>query len=229
LQLNCWHCLDNEFWAKKITNIVIKITKVGIKKLNNLLLVKFIISLCLVFCAFNSAVAQNQGVLTKDSPTRIRSDIIDIKRKSQLVTFINNVVVEKDDSSLLANKMKVLYDKQQDPNNKDKSSNSIKRIEAYGDVKIFSEEFIASGDKGHYNPIADLFILENNVIVNNGTSIASGNKFIYSLKTKKGKFVGQKNETSITGNGGDKRVVVIIGNDANDSSDNKNDDAKDKK
>jgi len=51
------------------------------------------------------------------------------------------------------------------------------------------------------------------VIVNNGTSIASGNKFIYDLVTKKGKFVGRKDETSITGNGGDKRVVVVIGDD----------------
>jgi len=58
--------------------------------------------------------------------------------------------------------------------------------------------------------------LEKNVIVNNGTSIASGNKFVYSLVTKKGNFIGGKDETSITGNGDDKRVVVVIGNDLQD-------------
>lgn len=147
----------------------------------------------------------------RESPTRIRSDIIDIKRKSETVDFLNNVVVEKDDSSLLAQKMTVLYSEKSKG-----GKTSIKRINAEKDVKIFSEEFIASGNSGYYDPEKNIFVLERDVIVNNGTSIASGNKFIYDLTTKKGRFVGTKNETSITGNGGDKRVVVVIGNDLQD-------------
>ena len=134
---------------------------------------------------------------------------MDIKRKSQIVNFLSNVVVEKDDSSLLAQKMTVVYEE------KSKSGNSeIKKIEAFDNVKVFSEDFIASGEYGFYDPKKAIFVLERNVIVNNGTSIASGDKFIYDLQTKKGNFVGKKDETSITGNGGDKRVVVIIGNDS---------------
>lgn len=153
-------------------------------------------------------------VKAKNSQTRIRSDIIDIKRKSQTIKFINNVVVEKDDSSLLAQEMTVFYDEK-----KDKSgNNSIKKIDAIGDVKIFSEEFIASGKKGYYLPNKNVFILEQDVIVNNGTSIASGRKFIYNLTTKKGSFVGETNNSSIAGNAGDKRVVVIIGEDISTQS-----------
>ncbi|MBP7710685.1 MAG: hypothetical protein KA100_06430 [Rickettsiales bacterium] len=147
----------------------------------------------------------------RESPTRIRSDIIDIKRKSETIDFINNVVVEKDDSSLLAQKMTVLYNEKSEG-----EKASIKRIDAKENVKIFSEEFIASGDFGHYDPAKNIFVLQQNVIVNNGSSIASGDKFIYNLTTKKGNFVGGKNETSITGNGGDKRVVIVIGNDLQD-------------
>lgn len=146
-----------------------------------------------------------------ETPTRIRSDIIDIKRKSQTIDFINNVVVEKDDSSLLAKKMTVLYTEKTE-----NTKAEIKRIDARENVKIFSEEFIASGDSGYYDPKKDIFVLEKNVIVNNGSSIASGKKFIYNIKTKKGSFIGEKDETSITGNGGDKRVVVIIGSDMRD-------------
>lgn len=146
-----------------------------------------------------------------ETPTRIRSDIIDIKRKSQTIDFINNVVVEKDDSSLLAKKMTVLYTEKTE-----NTKAEIKRIDARENVKIFSEEFIASGDSGYYDPKKDIFVLEKNVIVNNGSSIASGKKFVYNIKTKKGNFVGGKDETSITGNGGDKRVVVIIGSDMRD-------------
>lgn len=151
-----------------------------------------------------------------ESPTRIRSDIIDIKRKSQVIDFFNNVVVEKDDSSLLAQKMTIFYEEKKDDAGADNSTekkSSIKRIDAKENVRIFSEDFIASGDSGYYDPGKNNFVLEKNVIVNNGTSIASGNKFIYDLTTKKGHFSGPKDETSIAGNGGDKRVVVVIGDD----------------
>ncbi len=176
----------------------------------------------------NFAVAKKYNFEKSESPTRIRSDIIDIKKKSQTITFIDNVVVEKDDSSLLSDRMVVIYDKKKKSKNSNESS--IKRIDAMGDVKIFSEEFIASGEKGHYDPKKEIFVLERNVIVNNGTSIASGNKFVHDLKTKKGIFVGKKEETSIAGKGGDKRVVVVIGDDIGeinkDSKDEQDSDEK---
>jgi len=164
------------------------------------------------FCC--SFFVNNQAFALPKSATRIRSDVMDIKRKTQVVTFIGNVVVEKDDSSMLAKKMILLYkEKEKDESN---SQSKIKRIDAYDDVKIFSDEFIGSGQTGYYDPDNNIFVLEQNVIVNNGASIASGDKFIYNTITKKGNFVGRKDETSIRGNGGDKRVIVVIGGNAND-------------
>lgn len=180
---------------------------------------------------------------SKEAPTKIRSDIMDIKRKSQTIDFLGHVVVEKEDSSMLANKMTVLYEesvekkpdtskaedsfvKKETPSLK-KQSSSIKRINAKENVKIFSEEFIASGDTGYYDPSANIFVLERNVMVNNGISIASGNKFIYDITTKKGNFVGFKdevainNKTEIEGYEKDKRVVVVIGNDVQDQQEPK--------
>jgi lipopolysaccharide transport protein LptA len=141
------------------------------------------------------------------SQTRIRSDIIDIKRKSQLINFVGNVVVEKEDSSLLAESMVVIYSEKTEEG----QEAEIRRIEAKNNVKIFSEEFIASSDFGYFDPRQNMFVLQKNVIVNNGSSIAGGDKFIYNLTTKKGKFIGNKNETSIGENNRDKRVVVVIG------------------
>lgn len=119
--------------------------------------------------------------------------------------------------------MVVLYEQKKGAKQGDSKEDNakIKRIEARDEVKIFSQEFIASGDFGYYEPEKDIFVLEKNVIVNNGSSIASGNKFVYDLKTRKGNFVGRKDETSITGNGGDKRVVVVIGNDFKDQKKSK--------
>ncbi len=174
---------------------------------------------------------QENAALAKpgsEGQTKIRSDIIDIKRKSQTVSFINNVVVEKDDSSLLAKKMVLFYSEDRKPKDKnskleeiknekiEKPKISIKIIEARENVKIFSEEFVASGDFGYFDPQKNIFVLQQNVIVNNGTSIASGDKFIYNLTTKKGNFVGNKDKSSIKKNDGDKRVVVVIGEDLQD-------------
>ncbi len=191
----------------------------------------------LFFTAKNQAMAstkvQTKETQTKEEdslkgggPTRIRSDIIDIKRKSQTIDFLRNVVVEKEDSSLVADKMTVFYqEKSSSPDNHEKKS-SITRIDAKGNVKIFSKEFVASGEYGQYDPKQDIFILEKNVIVNNGTSIASGQKFIYDLTTKVGHFVGTKDEANIGGaqgkSGADKRVVVIIGDDMINSKKEKN-------
>lgn len=144
----------------------------------------------------------------KAVPTKIRSKIIDIKRKSQIIDFFDDVIVQKGDSSLLADEMRVIYEENKDKNSQ---SSAIKRIDAKKNVKVFSEEFVGTGDIGHYDPKKNLFVLEENVIINNGVSVASGDKFIYDIATKKGKFIGGKNESNID-NREDKRVIVIIGN-----------------
>lgn len=141
-------------------------------------------------------------------PTKIRSKIIDIKRNEQEIKFIDDVIVENGDSSMLANEMIVIYEEKKQGTNKD---SDIKRIDAIGKVKIFSEEFVATSKTGYYIPKNEQFVLEDDVIVNNGTSIASGAKFIYNLLTKKGRFIGPNNQSSIKQGNFDDRVSVIIG------------------
>jgi lipopolysaccharide transport protein LptA len=158
------------------------------------------------------ANAQKKIQKVKNTQTRIRSDIIDIKQKSQKIDFIGNVVVERDDASLLANKMEVFYNDK----NTEKNNSNIKEIRAFDDVKMFNDEFVASSDLANFYPDKNIFILEKNVIVNNGTSILTGDKFIYDLKTKKGDFAGKKIVNNSEKNNkkiGDDRVTIIIGDD----------------
>ena len=129
------------------------------------------------------------------TPVRIRSDIIDIKQKSNSIEFLKNVAVEKETSSLTADKMIVIYSLKKNEGNQASNKSEIKQIDAVGNVKIFSEEFVASGNHGYYSPRQNTFILKENVIVNNGTSIASGSEFIYQISTKKGEFIGKKSGT----------------------------------
>ena len=162
------------------------------------------------------ANAQKNSRKAKNMQTRIRSDIIDIKQKSQKIDFIGNVVVERDDTSLLSNKMEVFYIDKKNDKIETKNNSNIKEIKAFGDVKMFNDEFVASSDLANFYPDKNIFILEKNVIVNNGTSILTGDKFIYDLKTKKGNFVGKKINNNAEKNNAknvDDRVIVIIGDD----------------
>ena len=190
-----------------------------------------------LFCSIHAygddPLSSNKSANTKakEAKTKIRSDIIDIKRKSQSVNFVGNVVIEKADSSFLSQKMTILYNEKENKKDSDqnlkKSSDSvkskpskkssIKKIYTNEKVKIFSDEFVASGDSGYYEPANDIFVLEKNVIVNNGVSIAKGDKFIHHISTKRSNFVGQKQEAADK----DKRVVIIIGDDAKDAKKSK--------
>ena len=162
------------------------------------------------------ANAQKKTQKVKNTQTRIRSDIIDIKQKSQKIDFIGNVVVERDDTSLLSNKMEVFYIDKKNDKIETKNNSNIKEIKAFGDVKMFNDEFVASSDLANFFPDKNIFTLEKNVIVNNGTSILTGDKFIYDVKTKKGNFIGQKisnNSEKNNNKNGDDRVTIIIGDD----------------
>ncbi len=196
------------------------------------------------------AYAKTTKPASKEKPTKIRSDIIDIKRNSQTVNFIGNVIIEKDDSSLLSEKMIVLYDEKKekkplpkktavevensdnfaesetDQNTETSEQSSIRKIYTDEKVKIFSDEFVAVGDSGYYDPKEDVFVLEKNVMVNNGVSIAKGDKFIHHLSTKKSYFAGEKDsekdDATKQDDGVDRRVVVIIGNDAKEFKNTRN-------
>lgn len=185
----------------------------------------FIVATSVIFLLFSKTVFATPNVANnpakKEPPTRITSDIIDIKRKSQLMEFIGHVVVKKGPDSMISERMLVFYedDKKSEmksfggvgPQPKTAQKSAIKRIESKTDVKIFSADMIATGDSGYYDPQENVFVLQNNVVVNNGSSIGHGDKFVYNLQTQKGNFIGNKTEERLSG--GDKRVTFVISND----------------
>lgn len=183
----------------------------------------------------SAVVKKPKAEKAKEAPTKIRSDIMDIKRKSQTVNFIGHVVIEKQDSSLLSEKMTILYNETEkkdeksaqnfdDQESQSRGNSSIKKIYTDEKVKIFSEDFVAIGDSGYYDPQADVFVLEKNVMVNNGVSIAKGDKFVHHISTKKSNFVGKKEDEDK-----ENRVVVILGDDAKEFKKSKKQNGKDVK
>lgn len=125
------------------------------------------------------------------------------EKKEESLTEEQKIQKENEDENIRKRDRKIVKEKKKDT--------KIKKIDAYDHVKVSTAEFVATGDAGHYDPIQDLFVLEDNVVVNNGKSIANGEKFIYNLKTKKGNFVGDTSP-SAQNKKKDNRVVVTIGN-----------------
>ncbi|MFT6106598.1 MAG: lipopolysaccharide export system protein LptA [Rickettsiales bacterium] len=139
--------------------------------------------------------------------TKITSDFIDIKRSSEIVDLKGNVTVERQDASMISDSAQIHYDE-----SKKGQDEAIKRIDTKGNVKFFNGEFTATGNSGLYSAKNGKFIIEEDVIFNDGSSVSRGEKFIYDLKTQKGNLVGAK--TTPTKDG---RVIVIIGDDAKES------------
>lgn len=152
----------------------------------------------------------NSKKSSKISQTKIRAEKITVKRKNKIIEFNDNVIVEKDDVSLISDRMNVVYE---ETFVNDSKKTKIKRIDAYDHVKLFSEESTASAQTGYYDPNENIFVLQKNVIVNNGTSIANGDKFIYNLTDKKGYFTGKKDLDNKVNKTLDDRVTVVIGDD----------------
>ena len=159
--------------------------------------------------------------------TTIKADFIDVKRRNETINLLGNVTVEKEDLSIKADSALVYYYEKNTEQSEE--GNSIKKIEATDNIKIFNGEFVATGKYAVYDPQLNNLILEENVIFNNGTSIAKGEKFIYDLKTKKGNLIGTDkkpaaNQQSNQNDEDDGRVIVII-----DDNDLKKSNSKSKK
>jgi len=172
--------------------------------------------LFVLLCLFGFKQVLAKNTQNKKPPEKqiiIRSDFITIKQKSQQVKFLQNVLVEQNDSSLFANEMVVDY--LENANKK----REINLITANKNVKLFNKNITATSDFGIYNPKKQLIILQDNVLVNDGKSIIAGNKFIYNLITKTGKFSNQKSlsKNKTTNESLDNRVTVIIGDNPQES------------
>ena len=163
-------------------------------------LIKFII-IIFIFLNFDNNTAFS-NIQNNNEPTKIKAEIINVIRNSGEIEFTNNAIIENSDTSILADKIIVFY------NEKTKNSKaSLKEAKATGNVKVFNEEFVATGDNGFYKPQDESFIITDNVIFNDGTSIANGEKFIYNLATKKGLLIGDKNKLDGIKNN---RIMIII-------------------
>jgi lipopolysaccharide export system protein LptA len=117
-----------------------------------------------------------------DEPIEINADRLVVEQNQQLATFSGNVDAVQGDMKLRADELRVFYaeaDQQQAAG----QSQSIRRIEAQGNVLLTRPDETAAGDAGVYDPVAGKLTLEGNVVLTQGRNVVRGTRMVSDLNT----------------------------------------------
>jgi lipopolysaccharide export system protein LptA len=117
-----------------------------------------------------------------DEPIEINADRLVVEQNQQLATFRGNVDAVQGDMRLRADELRVFYaeaDQQQAAG----QSQSIRRIEAQGNVLLTRPDETAAGDAGVYDPVAGKLTLEGNVVLTQGRNVVRGTRMVSDLNT----------------------------------------------
>jgi len=105
--------------------------------------------ICLLFFSFSSSLQAEE----KSSPIKITSDRLISDNKSQIITFIGNVKVVREDLEMTADAMDILQEKSDD------GKSGIDMIVARGNVKINKKGKYATAEKAIYYEALQKIIL----------------------------------------------------------------------
>ena len=110
-----------------------------------------------------------------DEPIEISSDRLVLEQNQQLATFTGNVDAVQGDTTLRTDKLRVFYtsDEEREASG---SQQSVKRLEADGNVIIIQPGETAEGDSGVYDLVTGKMVLIGNVVLTQGKSVVKGDR-----------------------------------------------------
>jgi len=132
----------------------------------------------------------------EDKPLEIRSELVDLYRKKNEIHFINHVKAVQGEMIILSKEMIVKYTEEKN------SKISIDNISVEGGANLFTDTIKASGNVGEYDFKKGIVTLKGDVIANEKGAMAYGEEFIYNVRTRKTKLLGNKKK--------DDRVIIIL-------------------
>ncbi len=110
-----------------------------------------------------------------DEPIEISSDRLVLEQNRQLATFTGNVDAIQGDTTLRTDKLLVFYTSDEE-RRASGSDQSVKRLEAEGNVIIIQPGETAEGDSGVYDLAAGKMVLIGNVVLTQGKSVVKGDR-----------------------------------------------------
>jgi lipopolysaccharide export system protein LptA len=128
-----------------------------------------------------------------DQPVQIDAKSLEVHDKSKIATFTGNVKVVQGDTTMTCDTLVVFYG-QEIGLGGDKpvinasasvvpDTQSIRRIEAHGNVTVVSKDQSATGDLGVYDLLKKTITLSGNVVVSQGKNVIHGGVVIVDTVT----------------------------------------------
>lgn len=118
------------------------------------------------------AAAQGGG---GDEPIEISSDRLVLEQNQQLATFTGNVDAVQGDTTLRSDELRVFYTSDEE-RKASGSQQSVKRLEADGNVIITQPGETAEGNSGVYDLAAGKMVLIGDVVLTQGKSVVKGDR-----------------------------------------------------
>ena len=112
---------------------------------------------------------------SSDEPIEISSDRLVLEQNQQLATFTGNVDAVQGDTTLRSDQLRVFYTSDEE-RQASGSQQSVKRLEADGNVIITQPGETAEGDSGVYDLVAGKMVLIGNVVLTQGESVVKGDR-----------------------------------------------------
>lgn len=135
------------------------------------------------------------GAQNKDQPVQIDAKSLEVRDKQKTATFFGDVRVVQGDTTMRCKTLVVFYGEEvgiggEKPVVRAKTTvgaapggQSIRRIEARGDVTVTSRDQNASGDLGVYDLKSKTITLTGNVVVSQGKNVIHGERVIVDTVT----------------------------------------------
>ena len=138
---------------------------------------------------------QQQG---QNEPIQIDAKSLEVHDRKKQATFTGNVKVVQGDTTMTCNILVVFYGQElgigdkpvvtartttQTKSEAPPDAQSIRRIEAHGDVTVLSKDQSASGDLGVYDVVAKTITLTGNVVVTQGKNVIHGGRVVVNTVT----------------------------------------------
>ncbi len=134
-----------------------------------------IISLALLFI-FNPALAHSETKFDKEIPTYVVSDKMIAQKDTSMVEFIGNVKATRNDSTILADSIKIFFT-QTDNAKEDTPQNNVKKIVSTGNVRYSEGERKAFADQAIYTVKDEILVLTGK-----SPKLVTGSSFVTGKK-----------------------------------------------
>jgi lipopolysaccharide export system protein LptA len=144
-------------------------------------------AIALLLIAFASGAgaqqAARQGAAEGgDEPIEITADRLVLAQDQQLATFYGNVDAVQGDTTLRSDELRVYYTSSEE-RQASGGGQSVRRLEAEGNVVITQPGETASGRSGVYDVATRKMMLEGDVVLTRGQNVVRGDRLDVDLET----------------------------------------------